>query len=85
MNRCSKLNNDSSRIWRTSDINGVEVIRELDRLHGAQCQPLMPVVFTSMLGMTLGGMTIDQAMTHLLGDPCYVLPSCHKSGWIIKS
>jgi len=55
-----------------SDINGVEVIRELGRLHGAQHQPLMPVVFTSMLVMTLEGITIDQAMTHLLGDPCYV-------------
>ena len=33
---------------------------------------LMPVVFTSMLGMTLEGMTIDQAMSHLFGEPCYV-------------
>ncbi|VFS87655.1 Nonribosomal peptide synthase [Raoultella planticola] len=32
----------------------------------------MPVVFTSMLGMTLEGMTIDQAMSHLFGEPCYV-------------
>ncbi|MDT1800376.1 hypothetical protein QK887_25060, partial [Salmonella enterica subsp. enterica serovar Oslo] len=31
-----------------------------------------PVVFTSMLGMTLEGMTIDQAMSHLYGEPCYV-------------
>ncbi|MBN0864352.1 hypothetical protein JTL79_36290, partial [Pseudomonas aeruginosa] len=30
------------------------------------------VVFTSMLGMTLEGMTIDQAMSHLFGEPCYV-------------
>ncbi len=53
-------------------MNGVEVIRELGRLRGSQRQPLMPVVFTSMLGMTLEGMTIDQAMSHLFGEPCYV-------------
>ncbi|MBF1994928.1 SDR family oxidoreductase [Serratia symbiotica] len=70
-----QMQQTQQRLWQNmahSDINGVEVIRELGRLHGAQRQPLMPVVFTSMLGMTLEGMTIDQAMTHLLGDPCYV-------------
>lgn len=63
------------RLWQNmahSEMNGVEVIRELGRLRGSQRQPLMPIVFTSMLGMTLEGMTIDRAMSHLFGEPCYV-------------
>ncbi|ECA1950216.1 yersiniabactin polyketide synthase HMWP1 [Salmonella enterica subsp. enterica serovar Virchow] len=63
------------RLWQNmahSEMNGVEVIRELGRLRGSQRQPLMPVVFTSMLGMTLEGMSIDRAMSHLFGEPCYV-------------
>ncbi|EGH18303.1 yersiniabactin polyketide/non-ribosomal peptide synthetase, partial [Pseudomonas savastanoi pv. glycinea str. race 4] len=32
----------------------------------------MPVVFTSMLGMSLDGKAIDQAMTSTLGDPVHV-------------
>ncbi|EHD21424.1 MULTISPECIES: yersiniabactin polyketide synthase HMWP1 [Brenneria] len=70
-----QMQQTQQRLWQNmahSEMNGVEVIRELGRLRGSQRQPLMPVVFTSMLGMTLEGMTIDQAMSHLLGEPCYV-------------
>ena len=35
--------------------------------------PITPIVFTSMLGMAMDGMDIEQAMTHLFGDPVYVL------------
>lgn len=55
-----------------SQVNGVELLRELGRQRGQSCQPLMPVVFTSMLGMTLDGLEIDQAMTSLLGSPINV-------------
>lgn len=55
-----------------SQVNGVELLRELGRMRGQSRQPLMPVVFTSMLGMTLDGLAIDQAMTHLFGDPVHV-------------
>ncbi|MFJ5483609.1 polyketide synthase [Pectobacterium actinidiae] len=55
-----------------SQVNGVELLRELGRIRGQTRQPLMPVVFTSMLGMTLDGLAIDQAMTSLLGDPVHV-------------
>jgi yersiniabactin nonribosomal peptide/polyketide synthase len=63
------------RLWQHlshSQINGVELIRELGKQQSTHRRPQMPIVFTSMLGMTLEGMTIDQAMTHLLGDPCHV-------------
>ncbi|STB57588.1 Phenyloxazoline synthase MbtB [Citrobacter koseri] len=62
-----QMQQTQQRLWQNmahSEMNGVEVIRELGRLRGSQRQPLMPVVFTSMLGMTLEGMTIDQAMSH---------------------
>ncbi|EDV5273673.1 SDR family NAD(P)-dependent oxidoreductase [Salmonella enterica subsp. enterica serovar Mbandaka] len=55
-----------------SQVNGVELLREVGRIRGQSHQPLMPVVFTSMLGMTLDGLDIDQAMTSLLGDPVHV-------------
>lgn len=55
-----------------SQVNGVELLREVGRVRGQSHQPLMPVVFTSMLGMTLDGLAIDQAMTSLLGDPVHV-------------
>lgn len=55
-----------------SQVNGVELLREVGRNRGQSHQPLMPVVFTSMLGMTLDGLAIDQAMTSLLGDPVHV-------------
>ena len=55
-----------------SQVNGVELLRELGRIRGQSHRPLMPVVFTSMLGMTLDGLDIDQAMTSLLGDPVHV-------------
>ncbi|THF65005.1 SDR family NAD(P)-dependent oxidoreductase [Pseudothauera nasutitermitis] len=55
-----------------SQVNGVELLREIGRIRGQHRQPLMPVVFTSMLGMTLDGLAIDQAMTSLLGDPVHV-------------
>jgi yersiniabactin nonribosomal peptide/polyketide synthase len=63
------------RLWRHlahSQVNGVELLREIGRLRGQSHSPLMPIVFTSMLGMTLDGLTIDQAMTGLLGDPVHV-------------
>ncbi|WP_169734033.1 polyketide synthase [Zymobacter palmae] len=70
-----RMQQTQQRLWQHmahSDVNGVEVIRELGRLRGQQRQPLMPVVFTSMLGMSLEGLSIEQAMTRLLGDPCHV-------------
>lgn len=73
-----------SKLWQRlghSQVNGVEVIRELAKHWKSSGQlseqeaalPLTPVVFTSMLGMSMDGMDIEQAMTHLLGDPVYVL------------
>lgn len=64
-----------------SQVNGVEVMRELAKYRKAQNQlteqeaalPMTPVVFTSMLGMSMDGMDIEKAMTHLFGDPVYVL------------
>ena len=50
----------------------VELERELKKKTGNMRGAIMPVVFTSMLGMTLEGMTIDRAMSHLFGEPCYV-------------
>ncbi|WP_207004251.1 type I polyketide synthase [Trinickia mobilis] len=63
------------RLWQrlaASRVNGVEVIRELGRGQPGGRQPLMPVVFTSVLGLSLDGQSIDQAMTSLLGDPVHV-------------
>jgi len=63
------------RLWQHlahSQVNGVELLRELGRAQSERRQPLMPVVFTSMLGMTLDGMSIDQAITNFLGDPVHV-------------
>lgn len=63
------------RLWQHlahSQVNGVELMRELGRGRAQNRQPLMPVVFTSMLGMSLDGQSIDQAMTGLLGDPVHV-------------
>lgn len=71
----SVIEQTQQRLWQHlahSQVNGVEVMRELGRYQGQQRQPSMPVVFTSMLGMTLDGLSIDQAMTGLLGDPVYV-------------
>ncbi|MFW7524932.1 L-histidine N(alpha)-methyltransferase [Vibrio ostreicida] len=76
--------NTQDKLWQRlghSQINGVEVIREMakhlkntDRLSDEEASlPLVPVVFTSMLGMSMDGMDIEQAMTRLLGDPVYVL------------
>ncbi|WP_342310532.1 beta-ketoacyl synthase N-terminal-like domain-containing protein [Burkholderia pyrrocinia] len=64
------------RLWQRlahSQVNGVELIRELSRgrAHDPR-QPLMPVVFTSMLGMSLDGLGIEQAMTSLFGEPAHV-------------
>lgn len=55
-----------------ADVNGVELLRELGRQRGEGIRPLMPVVFTSMLGMSLDGLPIDQALGSLLGDPVYM-------------
>ncbi|KVE43527.1 type I polyketide synthase [Burkholderia sp. BDU5] len=64
------------RLWQRlahSQVNGVELMRELSRgrAHDPR-RPLMPVVFTSMLGMSLDGLSIDQAMTGLFGEPVHV-------------
>ncbi|ODP98165.1 hybrid non-ribosomal peptide synthetase/type I polyketide synthase [Salinivibrio sp. SS2] len=64
-----------------SQVNGVEVMRELAKYRKSQNQlteqeaalPMTPVVFTSMLGMSMDGKDIEKAMTHLFGDPVYVL------------
>ncbi|KPY86102.1 Yersiniabactin polyketide/non-ribosomal peptide synthetase [Pseudomonas syringae pv. tagetis] len=64
-----------ARLWQRlahTAVNGVELMRELGRRQGQTRQPAMPVVFTSMLGMSLDGKAIDQAMTSTLGDPVYV-------------
>ncbi|WP_172966049.1 type I polyketide synthase [Cupriavidus pauculus] len=57
-------------------VNGVEVLRLYTREHGADDGahrgPAMPVVFTSMLGMTLDGQPIERALTRLLGEPVHV-------------
>nr|WP_315596509.1 polyketide synthase [uncultured Cupriavidus sp.] len=57
-------------------VNGVEVLRSYVRTHadtGApHRQPAMPVVFTSMLGMTLDGQPIGQALSQWLGEPVHV-------------
>ena len=55
-----------------NQVNGVEIIRELSKLHGVSKQPLMPVVFTSMLGMSLDGLNVNQAITSFLGEPSYL-------------
>lgn len=55
-----------------SQVNGVELLRDWGRLLGLPHTPLMPVVFTSMLGMSLNGLEIDQAMSRFFGDPAYV-------------
>ncbi|WP_042628072.1 type I polyketide synthase [Burkholderia plantarii] len=64
------------RLWQHlahCQVNGVELMRELARRRGYDPrQPLMPVVFTSMLGMSLDGQDIDQAMTSLFGEPVHV-------------
>ncbi|KVK87314.1 type I polyketide synthase [Burkholderia sp. MSMB1498] len=64
------------RLWQRlahSQVNGIELMRELSRgrAHDPR-RPLMPVVFTSMLGMSLDGLSIDQAMTSLFGEPVHV-------------
>ncbi len=64
------------RLWDRlahAQVNGVELIRDMARRRGSNGAPAMPVVFTSMIGMTLDGQGIDQAMTGLLGDPAHVL------------
>ncbi|RMQ40900.1 bactin polyketide/non-ribosomal peptide synthetase [Pseudomonas cichorii] len=64
-----------ARLWQRlahTGVNGVELMRELGRRQGHGRQPAMPVVFTSMLGMSLDGKAIDQAMTSTLGDPVHV-------------
>jgi yersiniabactin nonribosomal peptide/polyketide synthase len=69
------IETSQQRLWQRlahNRVNGVEVIRELGRGRSGDRQPLMPVVFTSVLGMSLDGQSVDQAMTSLLGDPVHV-------------
>ncbi|CAD0330451.1 type I polyketide synthase [Xanthomonas hortorum] len=71
----ASIEHTQQRLWKRlahSQVNGVELLRELGKGRGHQRQPLMPVVFTSMLGMSLDGLAIDQALTGLLGDPVHV-------------
>lgn len=52
-----------ARLWQRlahTAVNGVELMRELGRRQGQTRQPAMPVVFTSMLGMSLDGKAIDR-------------------------
>jgi yersiniabactin nonribosomal peptide/polyketide synthase len=61
-------------LWRHvghAQINGVEVLREWSRQQGAGGLALMPVVFTSMLGMMLDGVPADDALGGFLGEPVY--------------
>lgn len=57
---------------QNKEVNGVELMRELAKIHGHSRTPQMPIVFTSMLGMTLDGLNIDQAMQSFLGEPSHV-------------
>ncbi|MBX8601220.1 alpha/beta fold hydrolase [Pseudomonas cichorii] len=69
------MESTQARLWQRlahTNVNGVELMRELGRRQGQSRQPAMPVVFTSMLGMSLDGKAIDQAMTSTLGDPVHV-------------
>ncbi len=69
------MTSTQARLWQRlahTAVNGVELMRELGRRQGQTRQPAMPVVFTSMLGMSLDGKAIDQAMTSTLGDPVHV-------------
>ncbi|MBX8607373.1 alpha/beta fold hydrolase [Pseudomonas cichorii] len=69
------MESTQARLWQRlahTQVNGVELMRELGRRQGQSRQPAMPVVFTSMLGMSLDGKAIDQAMTSTLGDPVHV-------------
>ncbi|MBB4267126.1 type I polyketide synthase [Roseospira visakhapatnamensis] len=62
------------RVWQRlglADVNGVEVLREWGRLRQGGGQALMPVVFTSMLGMTFDGDSIQDALGSFLGDPVH--------------
>ncbi|MDA0119661.1 non-ribosomal peptide synthetase/type I polyketide synthase [Vibrio sp. T11.5] len=84
LNLKEQLSRTQETLWTRlshSQVNGVEVMRELAKYRKAEQQmteqeaslPMTPVVFTSMLGMSMDGMDIEKAMTHLLGDPVYVL------------
>ena len=69
------IKNTQQKLWESfahNQVNGVEIIRELSKLHGVSKQPLMPVVFTSMLGMSLDGLNVNQAITSFLGEPSYL-------------
>ncbi|WFB49457.1 non-ribosomal peptide synthetase/type I polyketide synthase [Vibrio coralliilyticus] len=84
LNLKDQLSRTQETLWTRlshSQVNGVEVMRELAKHRKAEKHmadqeaslPMTPVVFTSMLGMSMDGMDIEKAMTHLLGDPVYVL------------
>ncbi len=72
-----------NKLWQNlshSRINGVEVLRSFSRHlqsyeqnhNEREQQTLTPVVFTSMLGMSMEGLDIEQALTRFLGDPVFV-------------
>jgi len=66
--------NIQRRLWQhlgRAQVNGVEVLREWGRFKGGTGQSMIPIVFTSMLGMTLDGESINEALGHLFGEPVY--------------
>ena len=78
------MENTQGRLWQRlehSRVNGVEVIRELARHQkksgnvptSQQKHPTTPIVFTSMLGLSMDGMNIEKAMTQMFGEPVFVL------------
>ncbi|MBU2898684.1 non-ribosomal peptide synthetase/type I polyketide synthase [Vibrio hepatarius] len=79
-----QMSQAQERLWsRLShcNVNGVEVMREVAKhrktsstmIEHEKSLPMTPIVFTSMLGMSMDGMDIEKAMTHLLGEPVFVL------------
>lgn len=71
----TSIEKTQQRLWESlanSQVNGVELLREIGRVRNQSRQPLTPVVFTSMLGMTLDGLSIDKAMTNFFGNPTHV-------------
>ncbi|HTF62349.1 MAG TPA: alpha/beta fold hydrolase [Edaphobacter sp.] len=70
-----QIEQTQERLWERlahSDVNGVELLRDFRRKSGFDSLPAMPVVFTSMLGMTMDGKAINQALGSFLGDPMYM-------------
>lgn len=57
-------------IWQALDhrlFTGVEVLRELSRIYRSGCEPLMPVVLTSLLGQPSGRRDVSQFGREVFG------------------